>query len=392
MSARIIHFGSDNLHRIWTFKNAGYTVEGCNSTTELQHLLVSGGPLDAVAVTEAEESSSENVLSMIRSASSVPVILFRRTTRDQMDPNFDLTVPISEASAKWLGNIARLIDGSRRSLSQPERHKLAQRSRLERYEEVSMVQRRLTRSNPHQADRLRRGALSLGVNQESLQAFRAGEFMKSLSSPMVQELESLVEFADCAPGVVLFAEGEPPQEVFLLLQGDVKLFIDASNGKRLAVHIAVAGEILGLASAFTGDPHRTTAVALHSAKVASVRREDFLNFVLNHPKACQAAAREMGRSFDQACTRLRTIGATSANRAKVARLLLEWSAKGKPTPRGIQIHVALKHGEIAECVGTVRESVTRILRDFKRWQIIEHRGSMLTILNPSALEKWANIK
>jgi CRP-like cAMP-binding protein len=274
----------------------------------------------------------------------------------------------------------------------PQQLGLLQKRILAKDEEVSIVQRQLARNNTHPGDRLRRNSLSPGANQESLQNFRVGEFMKSLSAAMIQELESIAAFADCPPGMVLFAEGEPPEEAFLLLQGDVKLFIDASNGKRLAVHIAMAGEILGLASAFTGDPHRTTAVALHSAKVASIRRPDFLNFVLNYPKACQAAAREMGKSFDQACTRLRTIGATSANRAKVARLLLEWSAKGKATPRGIQIHVALKHGEIAECIGTVRESVTRILRDFKRWQIIEHRGSLLTILNPSALEKWANIK
>jgi CRP-like cAMP-binding protein len=58
----------------------------------------------------------------------------------------------------------------------------------------------------------------------------------------------------------------------------------------------------------------------------------------------------------------------------------------------MQIHLALKHGEIAECIGTCRESVTRILRDLQRRNVIELRGSLLTITDQSALEQCGEPK
>jgi CRP/FNR family transcriptional regulator len=225
-----------------------------------------------------------------------------------------------------------------------------------------------------------------------MQDLRTGKFLKSTSEKMLLDFYSMASFSCCAPGTVLFVEGQPPHEVFVLLEGQVKLFMNSNDGKRLTVHIAGAGEILGLPSAFTNAAHRTTAETLHPCKIASVRCADFLNFLLLHPEASQSAARELGELCDRTYTRLRTIGVTPSNRAKLARLLLEWSGRGKKTERGIQIHLSLKHGEIAECIGACRESVTRILRDLQRWQVIELHGSLLTIADLSALEQCAGLK
>jgi len=54
-------------------------------------------------------------------------------------------------------------------------------------------------------------------------------------------------------------------------------------------------------------------------------------------------------------------------------------------------HVSLTHGEIGECIGTCRESVTRILGDMQRRQIVNLHGSILTVTNRSALEDCAGI-
>lgn len=53
----------------------------------------------------------------------------------------------------------------------------------------------------------------------------------------------------------------------------------------------------------------------------------------------------------------------------------------RQTEHGTQIHMALKHGEIAECIGTSRESITRILRDLQRRNVIELHGSLMTIVD-----------
>lgn len=226
----------------------------------------------------------------------------------------------------------------------------------------------------------------------SLQSHCIGQFLTSLSQEMLLELEALAAFSLCAPGTVLFADGQMPQEVFLLLSGRAKLYMNSIDDKRLTVHIAKAGEFLGLPAAFTLAPHTATAEILETSNLASLRCTDFLNYLLTHPLAAHAAARELSNSCDRHSARLRTIGVTPSNRAKLARLLLEWSSQGEMADEGIRFHLALKHADIAECVGIRRESVTRILRDLQRWQVIGLLGSQLTILDFSALEQCADLK
>jgi len=72
---------------------------------------------------------------------------------------------------------------------------------------------------------------------------------------------------------------------------------------------------------------------------------------------------------------------------KMARLLLEWSEQGENTKDGVRIKIALTHEEIAQLVGTSRETVTRVLSDFRKQQIAQLRGSTLLIRNKPALEK-----
>jgi CRP/FNR family transcriptional regulator, cyclic AMP receptor protein len=218
-----------------------------------------------------------------------------------------------------------------------------------------------------------------------------GEFLKSVSADALLELESVATFSSCAQGTLLFIEGQGPQKVYILLQGEVKLSIGITSGKGLTVHIAGPGDVLGLAAAFTGEEHHTTATALRPCRFAAVPCSVFLSFLSTYPQVSRAAMRQLGLSCERAYTRLRTIGATTSNRAKLARLTLEWMKCGKQTERGTQIHVPLKHGEIAEYIGTCRESIGRALQDFQRSRVIEVHGAVWIILDRVALEQCAGV-
>jgi CRP/FNR family transcriptional regulator len=83
---------------------------------------------------------------------------------------------------------------------------------------------------------------------------------------------------------------------------------------------------------------------------------------------------------------LRTVGLSASAPEKVARLLLEWASEGKETKSGTQIKIPLTHEEIAEFVGTTRETVTRTLSEFKNKHLVVLQGSTLTISDRAALE------
>jgi CRP/FNR family transcriptional regulator len=83
---------------------------------------------------------------------------------------------------------------------------------------------------------------------------------------------------------------------------------------------------------------------------------------------------------------LRTVGLSASAPERLARLLLNWSADGKQTQQGTQITIPLTHEEIAEFVGTTRETITRTLSDFKTRNLVTLQGSTMMISNRAALE------
>jgi CRP/FNR family transcriptional regulator len=84
---------------------------------------------------------------------------------------------------------------------------------------------------------------------------------------------------------------------------------------------------------------------------------------------------------------IRSLGLSHSVGEKLARLLLEWASDGETTKDGIRIKIALTHEEIAQLIGTSRETVTRVLSEFREKKFAQLRGSTLMITNRPGLEK-----
>jgi CRP/FNR family transcriptional regulator, cyclic AMP receptor protein len=93
--------------------------------------------------------------------------------------------------------------------------------------------------------------------------------------------------------------------------------------------------------------------------------------------------------FDQVLTlELAECACNISASEKLAKLLLEFAVGGKETKDGTCVNFALTHEEIAEFIGTTRETVTRTLSEFKSQHLVELRGSMLVIEDRAALEEF----
>lgn len=217
------------------------------------------------------------------------------------------------------------------------------------------------------------------------------QFLHCLTVEEIDDLESLAWSDSCPAGTVLFTEGETPSEVSILIRGEVRLSVNSIGGKRFILRVAQAGEVLGLASAFSGNSSEMTAESLYPCDIMQLRTADFLGFLGRHPPAFRFAVRELSLYYEQAIVRLRTMGVATVVAAKLARLLLEWSADGNQKEQRGLIRLALRHSEIGEFIGTSRETVSRILARFQRQAIIEMHGSALRIIDRPALEECAGV-
>jgi CRP/FNR family cyclic AMP-dependent transcriptional regulator len=219
---------------------------------------------------------------------------------------------------------------------------------------------------------------------------RSASFFCQLSPPALKDFDAIKSTATYPKGALLFMEKQDARGAFVLCEGEVKLSISSSEGKTLIMRVAKAGEILGLMAAMSGGAYEVTAETIHPCQVAFVRREDFQRFVAKYPEASQGVARQMTVQYQAACEQPRTVGLSASAQEKLARLLLTWSAGIEQTKGGTRIKIPLTHEEIAEFIGTTRETVTRTLSDLKVKHLISIQGSTMMIPSRAALENLAN--
>ena len=201
-----------------------------------------------------------------------------------------------------------------------------------------------------------------------------------------------IKYATAYPkGAVLFVEGQAPRGIFVLCKGRVKMSICATDGKTLIVRIAEPGEVLGLSAAISGKPYELTAETIDPCQVNFVKRDDFLRFLREHSDACFKVAEQLSEKYNTACHEVRSLGLSHSAGEKLAKLLLEWTSKnGEAAKQEPRLRLALTHEEIAQMIGTSRETVTRLFADLKKRQIVQAKGSTLVIRNKAALKLIAS--
>jgi CRP/FNR family transcriptional regulator, cyclic AMP receptor protein len=214
---------------------------------------------------------------------------------------------------------------------------------------------------------------------------RSGDFFCALSQESLDAFNQIKHAAVFPEGAVIFVEGQSSRRIFMLCHGQTKFSTTSRDGKTLILRIAKPGEILGLDAVVTGKPYELTAETMQPCLLNSVNREDFLRFLKEHSDACLHAAQHISRDCQEAYEVVRSIGLSRSVCGRVAKLLLASVTDGHVTNGVVCATLALTHEDIAQLVGTSRESITRTLSEFRKMEIVELKGSTLIIRNKAAL-------
>jgi CRP/FNR family transcriptional regulator, cyclic AMP receptor protein len=193
-----------------------------------------------------------------------------------------------------------------------------------------------------------------------------------------------------ARGSVLFVEGQPPRGVYVLCEGRAKVSIASAEGKTLVLRIAQPGDLLGMNATLTGRPYGTIVETLGRCRIDFIAREDLLNLLDRDRKACLGVAHALGNKLSGLMGHARLLLLSQSAGEKLARLLIRWcDAHGKRTAKGVRINSGLTHEEMAQMICASRETVTRLLGEFKRKQIISLVGNAIFVRDRKALESVA---
>jgi len=221
--------------------------------------------------------------------------------------------------------------------------------------------------------------------------WRQGRWFCGLPGTELRRLQRIASRKTYDAGTVLYREGQAPEGFFILCGGGAKISVSSRRGSVVIVKVAEAGEALGLEAVLAIRPHEETAELLESCQVKFVSREKALPFLAAHSVAALKAAKQLNANCRTAREQIRHIGLSVSGSEKLTRLLITWAKAGKSgQPWEKIVEAPFTHLEIAQMVGSTRETVTRTLNNLKRTGVLAVRGKTFLVKSVEELERLIN--
>ena len=210
-------------------------------------------------------------------------------------------------------------------------------------------------------------------------------------SPTVLRSLDVVSYHSVMPaGILLFVEGQTPRGIFILCSGTVKLSTTSKDGKVLILKQAEAGEALGLSAAISGTNYAMTAETATACQVNFVARRDVMTILRSDSEVGMQAALWLSREFQGAYRDIHELVLARSSSGKLARLLLSRAPPGvQEADEELYLRSAMTHEEMAQRIGSSRETVTRLLSELKKKRLIRLEGATLVIRDRTGLQALA---
>jgi CRP/FNR family cyclic AMP-dependent transcriptional regulator len=220
---------------------------------------------------------------------------------------------------------------------------------------------------------------------------RRDKWFCSMSTEVLKSFSASSHLSTYPGGAVLFVEGQMPRGAFVLCSGKVKLSTTSREGKVLILKMAGPGEALGLSAVISGTCYELTAETAGPCQVNFIEREALMKMLEKYGELGMNSAQALSKEFQSAYRDIHDLVLARSSAGKLAKLLLSWTA-GREKENGateIRIRSSLTHEEMAQMIGSSRETVTRLLSELKKKELIRLEGSTLVIRNRTALEALA---
>jgi CRP/FNR family transcriptional regulator, cyclic AMP receptor protein len=223
--------------------------------------------------------------------------------------------------------------------------------------------------------------------------FSSGKSWNKSLAEFVQALEPIKSIVNLPKHAKLLEEGQPPEGIFVLLRGSVKLFVSLKGGKTLILRVVQSGEVLGLSATMSSKPAEYTAETLSATQFLYVPRKEFLALLERRPEICVSVVEVLSHQLREAVNMIHYSSGSQPAVEKLADLLELWvTENGEATERGIELKLPLTQEEIGQMIGVSRETVSRLIAEFEDQGILELEGSRVRLLKGHHLEDLSTAK
>lgn len=202
-----------------------------------------------------------------------------------------------------------------------------------------------------------------------------------------QELRDMSQMVSYRKHQVLCFPGQPGDTVFLLKEGRVKISRVNENKQEATICLLEPGEIFGEVEVMDRTPHESLVQALEPVLVCEIARENFLRFLDRCPTVGIQILKTVGGRLKNIESKYGDLVFHSAP-ARLAKLLVQLGdSMGDREQDSIRLNVRLTHQNLANLIGTSRETVSALLSQFQRQGLLIQDRRQICLLNTDQLAK-----
>jgi CRP-like cAMP-binding protein len=206
---------------------------------------------------------------------------------------------------------------------------------------------------------------------------------EGLPSEQLEDLEMIMTDQVFRKGEIIFSEGDEADGFYVAITGRVKIYKLSPDGKEQILHFIGPGEPFGEVPVFTGQRFPAHAEAMEESRVLFFSKESFVDLVKRNPSLALNMLGVLSR-------RLRTFAALIDDLSlkevpgRLAAYLLYLSTQKKGTE---EVELSITKAQLASLLGTIPETLSRILGKMAAQGLIETDGRRIRILDPESLQE-----
>jgi len=212
------------------------------------------------------------------------------------------------------------------------------------------------------------------------------DILRDLDPAEVEEMGKRAPMQRVATGTVFYSPEQAAEVLFMLKEGQVRLYQLSADGKALTTAVLEAGTFFGEMALLGQQLHQSYAEALSPCLICLMSREDVKSMLLGDPRIAARIAETLGQRLISAERRLSDFAFKNLPQ-RLAGLLLQLARppKARPFRPGGPPEVRFTHEALAEMAGTYRETATKILGEFRAQGLIDLKRGRVLIVDAAGL-------
>ena len=217
--------------------------------------------------------------------------------------------------------------------------------------------------------------------------FRKFSLFEELDERELGSIAAVAKPRRYAKDDVVFHADESGDVFCLIKEGQVKITMISPEGKEIILSMLGPGDFFGEMALLDDEPRSATVVAMEPLELVTIWRADFLQILAENFSITKKLLATLSRRLRTASNRIESL-ATMDVYGRLARFFLDLAREhGKPLDNGYVSVTRPTHQSIANMIGTSRETVSRLIHDLMKQNLLLSEGKTI-YLRKTALDQF----